>query len=92
MHEFQLKLKASQHADIVNLMIVADHGMTAGGAGSGVEYVDVEDYIDDDDVQFIFDRGAVVAIVPKPGKTDKVPIKSRSWNDTETIDTDSIDT
>lgn len=55
-------------------MIVSDHGMTSGGANSGAEYVEIDDYLDMDDVSHVIDRGALAAVAPLPGKTDKVPI------------------
>lgn len=53
-------------------MIVSDHGMTSGGTNSGAEYVDIDDYIDLSDVSLVIDRGAVAAVAPLPGKTEKV--------------------
>lgn len=53
-------------------MIVSDHGMTSGGTSSAVEYVDIDDYVDLDDVSLIIDRAAIAAVAPLPGKTDKV--------------------
>lgn len=53
-------------------MIVSDHGMTAGGPNSGAEYVDIDDYLDMDDVSHVIDRGATAAVAPLPGKADKV--------------------
>lgn len=56
----------------VNVMIVSDHGMAAGGSESGVEYIEIDDYVDLDDVICIIDRGAVTSVAPLPGKADKV--------------------
>lgn len=53
-------------------MIVSDHGMTSGGANSGAEYVEIDDYLDMDDVSHVIDRAAVAAVAPLPGKADKV--------------------
>ena len=46
--------------------------MTAGGAKSGVEYVEIDDYLDLDDVVYVIDRAAVAAVAPRIEKTDKV--------------------
>ena len=56
----------------VNVMIVSDHGMASGGTNSGVEYVEIDDYVDLSDVSLIIDRAAVASVAPLPGKTDKV--------------------
>ena len=72
LHRFLLKLKEDGWDDKVNVMIVSDHGMTAGGAESGVQYVDIDDYLDLDDVIYVIDRAAVSAVAPKPEKTEKV--------------------
>lgn len=53
-------------------MIVSDHGMTAGDIKSGAEYVEIDDYLNLDDVSLVIDRGAIAAIAPLPGKTEKV--------------------
>lgn len=53
-------------------MIVSDHGMTPGGANSGVQYVDIDDFVDLSDISLIIDRAAVASVAPLPGKTDKV--------------------
>lgn len=53
-------------------MIVSDHGMTSGTPHSGAEYVEIDDYLDMDDVSYVIDRAAVAAVAPLPGKADKV--------------------
>ena len=53
-------------------MIVSDHGMAPGTPQSGAEYVEIDDYLDMDDVSHVIDRAALAAVAPLPGKTDKV--------------------
>ena len=53
-------------------MIVSDHGMAPGTPQSGAEYVEIDDYLDMDDVSYVIDRAALAAVAPLPGKTDKV--------------------
>lgn len=53
-------------------MVVSDHGMVSGSPQSGVEYVEIDDYLDMDDVSYVIDRAALAAVAPLPGKTDKV--------------------
>lgn len=53
-------------------MVVSDHGMASGSPQSGAEYVEIDDYLDMDDVSYVIDRAALAAVAPLPGKTDKV--------------------
>jgi len=69
---FLKHLEADKLDQQVNVMIVSDHGMAAGGSESGVEYIEIDDYVDLDDVICIIDRGAVTSVAPLPGKADKV--------------------
>lgn len=55
-------------------MIVSDHGMASGTPQSGAEYVEIDDYLDMDDVSYVIDRAAIAAVAPLPGKADKVNI------------------
>lgn len=53
-------------------MVVSDHGMASGNPQSGAEYVEIDDYLDMDDVSYVIDRAAIAAVAPLPGKADKV--------------------
>ena len=55
-------------------MIVSDHGMAPTGLNSGVVYLQMEDYLNLDDVSIIIGSrvSAVAEVFPYPGKTDKV--------------------
>ena len=56
-------------------MIVSDHGMTSGTPQSKAEYVEIDDYLNMDDVSYVIDRAAVAAVAPHAGKADKVKKK-----------------
>lgn len=71
-NNFLKKLTEKGLDKTVNVMIVSDHGMTAGGANSGVDYVEIDDYLDLDDVSYVIDRAAVASVAPLPGKVEKV--------------------
>ena len=64
-------------------MIVSDHGMAPGGPQSGAEYVEIDDYLDMDDVSYVIDRAAVAAVAPLPGKADKVRFKFSLYGNAE---------
>ncbi len=61
-------LAARGLADRVNLIVVADHGMTAT---SPDRQIFLDDYIDTTDVTVV-DWSPVAAIIPKPGREDAV--------------------
>lgn len=63
-------------------MIVSDHGMTSGTPQSKAEYVEIDDYLNMDDVSYVIDRAAVAAVAPLPGKADKVKKKKIFANTT----------
>lgn len=72
LYKFLKKLDDTDLDETVNVMIVSDHGMTSGTPHSGAEYVEIDDYLDMDDVSYVIDRAAVAAVAPLPGKADKV--------------------
>ena len=53
-------------------MIVSGYGMAAGGAQSGVKYVEIDSYINLDDVSLIIGRTTLAAVAPLPGKLERV--------------------
>ena len=53
-------------------MIVSGYGMTSGGVDSSVIYVEIDDYIDLDDVFLVIGRTTLTAVAPLPGKMLKV--------------------
>ncbi|XP_046449994.1 glycerophosphocholine cholinephosphodiesterase ENPP6-like [Daphnia pulex] len=72
LHKFLKKLEETNLDETVNVMIVSDHGMTSGTPQSKAEYVEIDDYLNMDDVSYVIDRAAVAAVAPLPGKADKV--------------------
>jgi len=69
---FMKTLEEHRLNETVNVMIVSGYGMTSGGVDSSVIYVEIDDYIDLDDVFLVIGRTTLTAVAPLPGKMLKV--------------------
>jgi len=53
----------------VNVVVTSDHGMTSL---KGVKFIQLSDYIDEDDVHKVVDYGAIVSIAAAENRSNNV--------------------
>ena len=66
-------LKKQHLDDQVNLVLVSDHGMLqVQSKRESSILIDIDDYLDENDVEKMLDRGSMSLITPKKNKEDKI--------------------
>ena len=54
------------------MIIMSDHGMTGTGRDSGTTYINLSDYISEDDVEAVIESGTNLTIATAAGKLEEV--------------------
>lgn len=69
----QDEIKKKNLQDQVHLVLVSDHGMLqVQSKKESAILIDIDDYLDENDVEKMLDRGSMSLIIPKPNKEDKI--------------------